>query len=411
MGWPVKRNRFALAIALLAPLALALSGCIPLTSEATCENGEPVPPVEAPSVGVAVVFQSGEGFPDASTALAQDALLKQSFPESENQTPTAITMIVADGNPNQVFKSWVSLGEGEIELDLKQKNDRLQGKIRSVYECEFSQNADNERLQPLTDVLGAMDLAASGLSEVDGAKKIFVFSNGLQTSGQLDFSEEFPSTPEGVESIVSALEEANALPNLEGAQIYWTGMGVTSDSLDALNQQSKNMLELFWTRLILASNGLPPEQYSAGSLGNSSLPFASSDKQSKSIENVCLFTLGEASGFTFKPDSSEFLDRASATQGALGIAREIIDSECNVGVRVTGFTASGTSRDRYKPESDFALSKARAEAFAELLEANDIKVSEVLGGGKGPIEDWDNQGRFVEELGKLNRIVRVEAID
>lgn len=407
----MRKDSLAISLCLLPSILLSLSGCIPLTSEATCENGEPVPPAEATIAGIAVVFQSSEAFPDASAALAQDALLKQSFPESEEQTPTAVTVVVADGNPNQVFKSWVSLGEGEIELDLKQKNDRLQSKLRSVYGCELSQNVRGDRLQPLTDILGAMDLAASGMSEVDGTKKIFIFANGLQTAGQVDFSEEFPATADEVEALIRALQAADALPDLRGSQIFWTGMGATTESLAPLNQQTKNMLELFWTRLILASNGLPPAQYSAGSLGNSPPEFSSEDKQSKSIANVCLFTLGEASGFTFRPDSAEFLEPTSASKGAKEISLEIVKSGCNVGVRVTGFTASGTSKNDYKPATDLVLSKSRASAFAELLEANGIEVLEVVGGGKGPIEDWDVQGKFVEELGKLNRIVKVEAID
>lgn len=399
--------KFAVSLALVTPLA----GCLALTSEETCEYGSPVPPAEAPVSGVSVVYQLSDEFPSAEMAISQETGLRQLLPTKAQQVPVEVSVVVADGNPGVVTKNWVQLTEGEIELDLEQKSRNIQNQLTKVYRCELSTNAEGSHLQENTDLLGALDYAAASLNAVEGKRTLYVFSNGLQTAGQIDFSKEFPNSIEDSTRIIEALKAANALPDLNGAEVKWVGMGVMSQSATPLNQQTRNMLQYFWTQLILESNGVPPNEFSIGAISGEAPRYATPSKDTLSIENVCVFTLGEASGFAFKPDSSEFLDAGDAKAGAKAIAGELSAADCDAGVRVTGYTASGTSEAKYDPADDIQLSQARAQKFADLLTAEGVQVLEVVGGGKGPINDWDAQGNFVEELGKLNRIVQVETVN
>lgn len=406
----MKMSKLPLLALGLAQVSL-LTGCLALTSEETCEYGSPMPPPDAPVSGVSVVYQLSSEFPSAEIAIGQETGLRQLLPTKSDQVPIEVSIVVADGNPGVVTKNWMQLTEGEFEIDLEQKSKDLQSQLTRVYRCELSLNSDGSHLQENTDLLGALDYAAASLTEVDGKRTLYVFSNGLQTAGQIDFSEEFPNSIEDSTRIIEALKTANALPDLQGAEVKWVGMGVMSQSSTPLNQQTRNMLQYFWTQLILESNGVPPTEFSIGAISGEAPQYATPSKDTISIENVCVFTLGEASGFAFKPDSSEFLNEQDALAGAKSIAGELLAADCNAGVRVTGYTASGTSKDKYEPADDIQLSQARAQKFADLLEAEGVQVLEVVGGGKGPINDWDASGNFVEELGKLNRIVQVETVN
>ena len=71
--------------------------------------------------------------------------------------------------------------------------------------------------------------------------------------------------------------------------------------------------------------------------------------------------------------------------------------------------ASGVDKDEYNNaeiEAGKALSLARAKAFAALIKAagwnGKIKA---VGGGKGPVDDWNSDGSFNESKGKSNRKV------
>ena len=80
---------------------------------------------------------------------------------------------------------------------------------------------------------------------------------------------------------------------------------------------------------------------------------------------------------------------------------------------IRSFETALSAKDKEKFEADgpnFNLSKLRAEAFADLLTSLGLNVEEAIGGGKGPTFDWDGDGKFDPELGKLNRIVVVEEI-
>lgn len=396
-------------------IALSLAGCISSDLGSGCEFGSGVPPKgdEKLVASTAVLLQVSEDFPSAERAIAQSEELSALFPSKEAEAPLEFSIVVADGAPRSVYKNWVSLERDklETETDLKQKSIRAKNSIAKVYECLFDEAQPLGSLKDNVDLIAALDAAASTLSD-SNSRHIFIFSNGLQTAGTPNMSKVFPESTQDVDQILDKLEEAQALPNLDGITVSWDGLGQQTDGRQALEQQSLNILRYFWQQLIARSGGTPPEEFGLASYGTEAPANAPASGPIAPIAKICLFTLGETSGFAFKPDSSEFLDRGLAVSGAEQIAAQILSSGCgDEELSVTGFTASGSSKEEFeKSGPDLELSRERAEAFAALLRERGINVTEVIGGGKGPIVDWDSNGKFVEELGKQNRIVRIEAV-
>lgn len=402
----------------LMPVVLSvmmlLSGCLALSPTESCEFGVGVPPSEKSEGGAVVLFHAAEDFPDAANAIVQSEILRASLPKTEKQVPFTLAIAAADGSPSVLFQSWINLELGDIELDLEQKRNRAQSAIGNVYNCSFSESTNLGKLDENVDIIGGLRVAGGALASVDGEKLLLIFSNGIQTAGEPNFSKTFPRDFEDADAMVDVLESGNALPDLKGIRVEWVGLGQVTSGRPALEQQAINILEYFWTQLILRSGGLPPEKFATGALGSVAPQGAPSTLELAEIKGLCFFTLDEASGFTFQPDSAEFVNLDLARAGAESIARQILESDCGSRpLRVTGFTASGTSKAKYESQStaaDSNLSKARAQAFASLLAELGLDVREVVGGGKGPVNDWDQEGEFVEELGKKNRIVRIEEI-
>jgi outer membrane protein OmpA-like peptidoglycan-associated protein len=259
-----------------------------------------------------------------------------------------------------------------------------------------------------------LDLAAKSTSKASGERKIFVYSNGLQTAGQPNFSEFFPSSVQEISSTVERLAAENALPDLRGLEVYWSGIGQVTTSRDPLSQQTIKLLETFWREVIIASGGALPAGFDAGKFGSTPPENAAESLTLAKIREICFSaTIDESQGFEFTPDTASFVDNDLASVGAKYIAQSIQNSDCgDAKIRVTGFTASGANRDDFQEGNavDNRLSEARAQAFADLLIQEGVSVSEVVGGGKGVVDDWNTDGSFSAELGKLNRVVKIEEI-
>lgn len=401
-------------IGLLVLSAVAMtSGCGNFYETDPCGLGAPRAPSNEVNA-VAVVFQASEDFPDAKSAISQDSRLRGFFPRTFAEQPFAYALIAADGAPNVIFQSWVQKADGDGQQDLDFKSDRALSGLGNIYECAFSSRNFNSGFEDNVSLFPALDLAAKVTSKASGERKIFVYSNGLQTAGQPNFSEFIPSSPEEIDSIIDRLAEANSLPDLSGVEVYWTGIGQVTKSGDPLSFQTVNLLEIFWKKVIIASGGSVPEGFDTGAFGNTAPENASESLTAAKLQEICFSaTLDESQGFEFQPDTAKFVNDFLARAGAKSIAQGIIEKQCSGSrILVTGYTASGTSKGDFKPNNpvDQALSAARAQAFSNLLVDEGILVSEVVGGGKGNFVDWNEDGSFSSELGKRNRVVKIEEI-
>jgi hypothetical protein len=318
-----------------------------------------------------------------------------------------LSVIVADAQPQLVSTSYTVFDEGDAAADRENVQKRAYGAVVKVGKCALSPE-NLLGLEAETDLLAALGSAADTFTNEGSVREIFMLSNGIQTAGQ------FPMQRLGIPSIddaaaaVSKLKDVNALPDLKGATVNWIGLGQTDSIYQrSLNQQTVDALEHFWTLIIEESNGTVGKidrEVVAGDPGKYALGVSTIS----GLKNACFFTLGAEAGFNFAPSSPEFVDEALARVGARSIVEKVTAAGCSGDIHVTGYVASGVARSDYVVGNAEAqqLSLDRAEAFKALLigEGLDGTVT-AHGGGHGPENDWDADGAFNEEAGKLNRIV------
>jgi outer membrane protein OmpA-like peptidoglycan-associated protein len=245
------------------------------------------------------------------------------------------------------------------------------------------------------DILSALDLAGSGLNQSSETKnkEIFVYTNGLQTSGNLMMQDAFGS---GVEDIVNALDAEGALPNLDGVTVNFYGLGQMSGEQPVFSSKSRNHLREIWKSIIERSGGkfVDGGPVSIGK-GNPSAPPVSlvQPLQSKPIVASCKAVLTDEN-LSFQANSADFLNPALAQLSISQVASSLLSDNCSGVVKVTGYTTNFSSEAAQKK-----LSKARANSVAnslrEFLPNAPVEVQ-----GKG----YDGSG----ELDQSNRRVEIE---
>jgi len=396
-----------LAIAVLA--ATSLTGCS-LDSKMACNST----PFEVPSKAarqVAAIVAPTDTFVSIDNVISA---AKPKISRALNLNHTEFSVVVGDGSPRKLADTGINFPSTDKD-DIKNEISFRMQSLDDVSSCLASGHGKSKdspegfATTPESDLLKALAIASDGMKDNKPGNEIEVLSNGIQTAGQYKMQVQgLPSSPAAVGSIVSALKEQGALPNLQGATVNWFGMGqVDGSNQKQLNQQTADTLMQFWKQAIVASNG---------KVGQIVQSIASKDPSPKSIkvstlanlQGACLFTLGQDQGFGFNADSAVFTDPTMATNAAAAMAKQIKASNCGSGLAVTGYTASGTNKDKFNPAAQIALSLARAKAFVTLLQqAGVTQKLKAVGGGKGPVNDWNPDGSFNEQLGKQNRKVVV----
>lgn len=396
--------------AVVVVLAGSLAGCSLGKSALDCS----FPTLEKPSgveTEIASIVAPSDNFMDFESVIKSAA---SDIKATLQNDKTQFTVVIADGEPSQVSKRWVAFQEGDFEVDKQNRIDRTYKSLVTVSRClnevGTSTAANALETQPEVDLLKAMQIAADSFEEAASHKELFILANGIQTAGQYLMQNGLAQGESGISSAVSALSDASALPDLNGATVHWFGLGVVGgDKQPALNQQSVEAIEAFWTKVITSSNGkigkivrsIPFKAPANGSVRTTAIG---------GLEDACLFTLTEKDGFNFQPDTADFINPNAASAGAESLARKINAAGCVGSLTVTGYAASGVHKDKFQENKNKiqALSLERAEAFVELLKGAGVEQRiKVVGGGKGPVEDWNPDGSFSEELGQLNRKVVV----
>jgi outer membrane protein OmpA-like peptidoglycan-associated protein len=389
--------------------AVLLSGCSVFPEAViNCDPGQAENDSSIKADVVAVLAPSAN-FTDFDIALG---VAQADLVDTLGWKGSRLTTVLADGAP-EIKKSVLIKGrdnQGDGEILVSQNTNQLS----TVYSCAVQdpelQYSGGYTITPETDFLQGLTVAARAFdAQASNAEKIvIVVGNGIQSVGQINFTEDGIPSLDAIPGIIEALKSGGVLPDLQGARVDWVGLGQTDGvAQEKLNQQSQDSLVAFWKALIVASNGREGTfqlEVAAGTPRQGSIPVT----QITALPDACIqMTLTSESGFNFKPDTAIFIDRAQAVEAAEKIAKELAEKpDCTGGITVVGYTASGVSRDMFKPGDNLVLSKQRADAFTELLVQAGVTVEiESKGGDKGPENDWDEDGNFVEELGKKNRIV------
>jgi flagellar motor protein MotB len=319
-----------------------------------------------------------------------------------------LSVVVANDNPRKGRDLVIVQEPGEVIQDFEEKLDRAPGVVRLAVNCALEQ--PNPGVGPETNLLKAIGVAADTFLNDSSEKTIYVLSNGLQTSGEIDMTSDMPQTEAQAKSLAKQLEQSNALPDLQGVSVEWFGMGSiqSTSKQSVINEQTIKVLDAFWTEVIKLSGGELTERINE--VGYKAPPAnAYQTSAVSSLPTSCLITLNEDDGVRFNPGVTTFVNEAKAKKAAEAVVAELNDNDCVGEIKVTGFVASGVDKDKYDDaeiESGQQLSLARAKAFAALIKAAgwNGKIN-AIGGGKGSVDDWNADGTFNETKGKSNRKV------
>lgn len=421
----IKSFSGAIASAILLATSLLLSGCSnPLEDEQPFASGDV--PVESatydctPTQGkepgnvsreVAVVASPTDTFVRFSNVLSTAEV---DLKDLLNQDGVQVSTVLGDGQPMQTSRSWVDFSKAVFQADKDKAINRAIGKVRMTYYCAVMTKEQNSTAYtPVAgaDFLGALQTAASTFTHSDSSHQIVMLGNGLQDVGQLDLTKGLPQDSSAAKSVAKTLATTGALPDLTGVQVLWFGLGQNDRSNQKpLHPIAAKSLETLWTEVIKAAGGELVKVVRT-------IPYADPVETSVNATPIdvpappCVFMLTSDDGFNFKPDSAEFLNTAKAQKGAEAMAAEIGKSNCSGPLYVVGYAASGVDKRDYNASAAAkvkSISASRAVAFKGLLEKAGVSIKLVpIGAGKGPINDWDISGKFVEDMGKQNRFVEV----
>ena len=386
--------------------ALGLTGCVP-SSAVQCDYESTTAPKSVPQELAAVIAPTNTFVElEEATAAAQTDVMDHLTTEN-----TQFATVLADGAPSRKTLEWVAYPDLTTDVDKPYIQEDVYGTILYAYDCAVAGSDVGYRVKPESDLLGALGVAADSFTHEGSSRTVFVLSNGIQTAGQINFATDFPSLANN-EATVESLRSQNALPDLSGVSVSWYGMGqVDGVNQLTLNQQSLDALEDFWTKVIAASGGSLDKvvrQITQADPLDGAIPQSSVT----GVADACIVTLDEDSGFSFKPDESIFVNKSVSLNAAENVITELAaNPNCSGALTVTGFAASGVDEDAYNDNQKKwvkTLSLDRANAFKRLLEEAGFNGKIVtVGGGKGTVNDWDSSGKFVESLGKKNRIVTI----
>jgi outer membrane protein OmpA-like peptidoglycan-associated protein len=391
-------------------VASALTGCTSSAPQACGDLLKADALDTAKQNEVALVIAPTKNFVEFSS------LIESSIPSvqtSMGDKGSRLSIVLADGNPG--ISTYTDVDGNQPSVDVENDQAYAIKRAEDVYDCAVGDptvKADSSVVvDPELDLIKSLRVAADSFDAANpkSVKRIVVLSNALQTTTPLAMQTEGIPPLNAVSGVVAQLRAGGGLPDLKGATVDFIGLGHVYKT--SLNQQSVDSLQAFWTGIVEASNGhigvIQREAQDTAPV-EKSIPVSAV----KALPDPCISAVvTEDDGARFTPDTANFVDQTAATSSAKKIAAQLAKkADCKGTLTVTGYVASGTNKADYKfgNSGDASLSKARARAFASLLTAAGVKTSiTVIGGGKGPFSDWDKSGKYVESLGKKNRIVSV----
>jgi hypothetical protein len=323
------------------------------------------------------------------------------------------SVVVADGNPKMLSKLSVQ-PMGDAEYDITSAIDSTFGIFKLANNCAaggFKRPQDQIKTTPESNLLKALSIAADQLTITNGPRKIFVLGNGIQTAGAIEMQTQgsFPKSPTTASLLAKRLKASGELPDLNGAEIYWYGLGQVDGENQALSESAATSLTSFWKQVIALANGNLVEVYGqvgAGSPHPQAIP-------ATSIEiPECKTGLYESDGVEFKPDSASFTNKKQAIAAAKQITSNFKSKGCDE-IAVTGYAAAGVDKSTYMKKkskidaTNKALTKNRAAAFGRLIRDVGFTGPIVSIGGGTCGSEWTPSGKVDVDLQKLCRRVEV----
>jgi hypothetical protein len=426
----MKKFKFGIAGVTALVLALSLSSCAPETKEADmdvsqedsrtyCELNVQKSPVSIPAQTVAILAPT-DNFVDFLTLVTRSETevinsLGGNLPDSqlEESIGREFSVVLADGRPRMLAKRSVQ-PLGESAYDIRDAVNGTFGIFRQANKCAaggLKRPDDQVETKEGSNILKALSIAADQLT-IDGPKKIFILSNGIQTEGAIEMQEKgmFPKSDSSAKLLAQGLNAIGEIPDLQGAEVLWYGLGQVDGVNQELSEKSAKSLESFWRHVIKYANGELKEvcaQCGAGDPHRLAIPVPTFE-----VKTCTLIKLYEEDGVEFLPNSATFKNLSKAKATAKNMSTQFQSKGCDE-MTVTGFAAAGVDKVDYQKgktkidSTNKKLTKKRAAAFASLVRAAGYMGSISSAGAGTCGTEWTGAGKVDNDLQRMCRRVEV----
>jgi hypothetical protein len=426
----MKKLKFGIAAATALVLALSLSSCKVKTKEADmdvsqedsrtyCVLNVQKSPVSIPAQTVAILAPT-DNFVDFLTLVTRSETevinsLGGNLPDSELEESIGreFSVVLADGRPRMLAKRSVQ-PLGESAYDIRDAVNGTFGIFRQANKCAaggLKRPDDQVETKEGSNILKALSIAADQLT-INGPKKIFILSNGIQTEGAIAMQDKgmFPKSDASAKLLAQGLNAIGEIPDLQGAEVHWYGLGQVDGVNQELSEKSAKSLESFWRQVITYANGDLKEvcaQCGAGDPHRLAIPVPTFE-----VKTCTLIKLYEDDGVEFLPNSATFKNLAKAKATAKNMSTQFQSKGCDE-MTVTGFAAAGVDKVDYQKaktkidSTNKKLTKKRAAAFASLVRAAGYKGSISSAGAGTCGSEWTGAGKVDKDLQRMCRRVEV----
>jgi hypothetical protein len=425
----MKKLKYGVAGSTALVLALLLSGCGPEKeldmdvsaddSQTYCDLNVQKSPVEIPAQTVAILAPT-DNFVDFITLVTRsETEVKESLggnlasDDLEEAIGREFSVVLADGRPQMLAKRSVQ-PLGESEYDITSAVDSTFGIFRQANKCAaggLKRPQDQVETKEGSNILKALSIAADQLT-IDGPKKIFILSNGIQTEGAIEMQEKgmFPKSEASAKLLAQGLNAIGEIPDLQGAEVYWYGLGQVDGVNQELSEKSAKSLQSFWRQVITYANGDLKEvcaQCGAGDPHRLAIPVPTFE-----VKTCSLIKLYEEDGVEFLPNSATFKNLSKAKTTAKNMSTQFQSKGCDE-MTITGFAAAGVDKVEYQKgktridSTNKNLTKKRAAAFASLVRAAGYKGSISSAGAGTCGTEWTGAGKVDKDLQRMCRRVEV----
>jgi outer membrane protein OmpA-like peptidoglycan-associated protein len=348
---------------------------------------------EWPSGSLAIVVGAHGNMPQAvlagqAAALRDYAVTQQSF----------FSVVVADGAP-YVAES------GPLTVDSDTANGREEQRRSNRQRIDTAVVGARAKT-PETDLLTALQVAATSTEAVPGPRTIVVLDPGLSTTGPLNLTT--PDLLDAVpQEVADTLGRNRLLPILTDATVVFTGLGVVSEPQQPLTEVRHAQLEALWTTIVRTAGaaGVQTESLPAEGAPPAGLPPVTPVVLPRGYTcdgSTMTITGGE---LAFEHDEDVFLDPPAARAVFRAIARQINEGQLSA-------VLHGMTADVLNPSDGRILSYLQAQAIANIWLDEGVPQQQLTVVGLGSdfpefVPDHDADGNLMPAVAAANRTIEI----
>lgn len=386
----------SISIVLVITITLTLCGMLSACTGTTPHSDEPL--------ALSFVLGIRKNFPgiESNAQSIYDSVLEVCTNYGE------VSYAVVEGVPEQtktlpLQKSEKNLSDAKIKENAKRNANGIVGSFASL-----------RAKTPEADTLQTIRLSANALkSSAISNKKMVVYDSGLCTTGLLSqLTYNVLATDPDI--VVDRLEQLHALPDLNGVDVLWVGLGCVSGEQQTIPDSYRFNLETLWRKII---------ERAGGSVSFDSTPVTGSETEGLPIVSVVEFpsddlglntvSVSDTAVYKLDKDTCKFIgDKAelvdaAAAQKAVAPFAKYLNLNPKEKVIIAGTTARVGNGDGIE------LSYQRTQTVKKMLLDLGVKEEQVECKGLGctdnclRVEDHNADGTLNEEMAAQNRAIYI----